>query len=339
MNSSTAYLKTGLNLFLSIFSLELRRKAKSKPPQISDLLIQDDQKDLILVFQMGKVASKTVKASLSSRGYFVLDCHNLTDETFAEAELFFSDDYAPPDYVRHELNMTSEFKFIRFMLFNYNGNFLSRLKIITGVREPISYLVSAYFENYENFFSYYVERKYGSLTFNNIKRHFLGCLDTYMEVVQQERDINDVNFKQVCRNNKEADLRNFLFLCRWPLIWFDREMKQIFGFDIYSNKFDKTTYHNIYETDEIPILVIRQEDFGKVAEKQIAEFINDPRFRIINRNAAKDKSYSELYQSFCSSITIPKEFIDYQYSSQYAKYFYTNDELKRFTDQWSGNRS
>ena len=48
-----------------------------------------------------------------------------------------------------------------------------------------------------------------------------------------------------------------------------------------------------------------------------------------------EKEYNDLYQEFCSSIVLPKEFIEYQYSSKYAKFFYTDGELNGFIHKWT----
>ena len=76
------------------------------------------------------------------------------------------------------------------------------------------------------------------------------------------------------------------------------------------------------------------ERFKDISKRQIAKFINDENFEIINDNLGIEKKYKDLYNEFLSSIVLPKEFIELQYSSKYAKYFYTKEELDDFANKW-----
>ena len=82
-------------------------------------------------------------------------------------------------------------------------------------------------------------------------------------------------------------------------------------------------------------MIIKFEKIREVGKVQIGSFVNDPKFKIINDNISREKSYNELYREFCLSIRLPKEFIKKQYSSKYAKFFYTDEELSSFTKKWS----
>ncbi len=77
------------------------------------------------------------------------------------------------------------------------------------------------------------------------------------------------------------------------------------------------------------------ERFEDVGKKQIGKFINDDGFEIVNKNIGREKVYNDLYKEFCSSIVLPKEFVEYQYSSKYAKFFYTDGELNGFIHKWA----
>ena len=56
-------------------------------------------------------------------------------------------------------------------------------------------------------------------------------------------------------------IKHFFFLCQWPLIWFDRELKSVFNFDVYSSSFDKKLGFGYYKSDDSNKLVIKFERF------------------------------------------------------------------------------
>ena len=87
------------------------------------------------------------------------------------------------------------------------------------------------------------------------------------------------------------------------------------------------------------VLILKFEKFGEVGKDQIGKYVNDLSFELINRNVSKDKEYFDLYSDFLSSIVLPKEFVDYQYSSKYAQFFYSKEELDEFSYRWQSKNA
>jgi len=123
-------------------------------------------------------------------------------------------------------------------------------------------------------------------------------------------------------------------LSLWPLIWLDRELKRVFDFDIYSHLFDKRLGYGAYHQNDLSILVMKYEKFSEVAEIQIGKFSNSPDFRLESANVGLKSEYGDFLRDFRSSILLPQEFVDYQYSSKFARFFYTAAELEQFSRRW-----
>jgi len=348
MNIVTLIFKKIINGILSFINLEMKRIQKipiTFERKIDDILDLEDKifnfnNELILIYQMGKVASSTIHNSLLKRGFNAFHFHHLNDITSSQLEYIIKHDYTPTNYIEEILRGNLRSKFLLNRIFLNDKTHVNRIKIISLTREPISYLISSFFQNYSSFYSYYFDKsnltdKYSLKNIKSLKRYFLDHVDRYLEIYYGNDFINDDNYKEIWKNQKNTDLRHFLFLCRWPLIWFDREMNKMFNFDIFNSGFDKESGYDIYKGNGISKLIIKMERFEDVGKKQIGKFINDDGFEIVNKNIGREKVYNDLYKEFCSSIVLPKEFVEYQYSSKYAKFFYTDGELNGFIHKWA----
>ena len=335
------YFKNAINYLLSLGNLKLVRvnpNAKINPKKVWDISDNLDN-EIFFIFQMGKVASSTIERSLKDKGFAVVRAHCLTEVTLSQLEYTLDKDYIPPNFLEATLTETRKNKLLRNELYKIHHKNMNNIKIITLTREPIAYLVSAYFQNLMSFYSYYIEKKYDKLDLVTIKNHFLNCIQIYLKIFAGKTNLNENDYKDFWKEYTDADVRHFLFYCRWPLIWFDREMKGFFNFDIYTRHYDKNSGISTYQDKEMSVLILKFEKFGEVGKDQIGKYVNDLSFELINRNVSKDKEYFDLYSDFLSSIVLPKEFVDYQYSSKYAQFFYSKEELDEFSYRWQSKNA
>ena len=116
----------------------MRRKENisfSKKHRLDKILDFEDKilnfdRELILVYQMGKVASSTVYMSLIKRGFNAFHFHHLTDITSSQLEYIIQDGYAPNNYVEEIYRGNLRSKFFLNRLFLNNKEHLSKIKII-----------------------------------------------------------------------------------------------------------------------------------------------------------------------------------------------------------------
>ena len=120
-----------------------------------------------------------------------------------------------------------------------------------------------------------------------------------------------------------------------PGQWFDNQIKPIWGIDIFKTPFDKTSGYHIYTFNpRINLMIIRMEDLNRVAENAFREFMGMESFSIISTNVGKEKPYRKLYEQF-KKLPLPASYLDKEYSSRYARHFYTEDEIAAFRKHWA----
>ena len=260
-----------------------------------------EQRKVILVHQMGKVASTSLVNSLEKLDSDMAICHT--------------------HYVKKESldDFIQKYKAKKLPLDNYLiesqeiSQFLDRTsqdypwKIITIVREPIARNMSMFFENLDKgkqtnlYMPDFVEKyQSGVLEVDNLINNFLS---------QYPHEI--------------------------PLNWLDKEIKDVFGVDVYSFDFSHDKGYQIIEFKNVEILILRLESLQNCLQDAFSEFLGIDNFRLSNKNQAKQKTYFEVYSDFLNSIVLPQSYIDKMYSSKYMKHFYSQNEIDKFREKWS----
>lgn len=253
------------------------------------------------LYQPGKVASSTIYQSTSSKIYHF---HSLACGFNADTDL---------------ANIYSQ------MLVEIKKK---PIKIITGVREPISRDISAFFQGSD--LGIWPLIKYG----NNFWFYLLGDYSRYKKL-----DISTLR-KRICTLEKSLNF-SFELLSKEILksksdefSWFDYEIKALLGVDIYNYPFDKEKGYAIIEQDNIRILVYKCEKL-KQLEKVIGSFLEDPGFLIKNTNLGNEKIYSYVYKKFKEEVKLNKHYFDYYYKNNLKlKHFYTDFEIEQFKNKW-----
>jgi hypothetical protein len=180
---------------------------------------------------------------------------------------------------------------------NICRNERQRAKIITLVREPISRNFSAFFQNYQRFTGVTYKRS-NLATDELIKQFFSG----YVHNV--------------------------------PLTWFDNEIKQTLGIDVYEYKFPKEKGYMEIREGRMHLLIIKTEipDLFKAAA--IAKFLDLVNFELKRSNIGSQKYYADAYQKFKNEICLPQSYIDQMLTSKYTQHFYSHSELDEIRRKW-----
>lgn len=185
-----------------------------------------------------------------------------------------------------------------------------QIKIISPVREPIGRNVSAFFH------------------------HVSGAGNT-----EDKSHLPVDELLHLFLDNPERCGERFAFLDHdLPLTWFDRQMKDVVGIDVYEYDFPESGIAT-YRKENIALLVLRIDVDDREKEKAIADFLDLPGFVLENTNVAQDKDYSGLYKKFKKEIKLPQDYIDKMCDSKFFKHFYTDSEISRIRDYWSHKSS
>jgi hypothetical protein len=251
----------------------------------------------VLIYQMGKVGSSTVHASLNQLGIPNYEVHLLSSDTILETEEYYRQlpHTAMPGHLQ-----TS--KYLSELIEKTRGKI--RWKVVTLVREPVSRVISNTYEN-------------------------LG--DVMPDIVDYtaEESISNI-LEYICKL-----IRNFDESSDYVCTWFDREIKAVFGFDIYSAEYNKFNGYQIFRTDIADILLMRLESMNQCHKQAFYELLGTKEFQLINANIGREKPYRMSYKRLLHEISFPMQDLDRIYSSRYAKHFYGANEIKDLKDKWS----
>lgn len=258
-------------------------------------------KPAVMVYQMGKVGSSTIRESLraSDLSMPVYSVHTLTPEGIAELEAFYRSAGAPMLPRGRHLLVS------RLLLYQLQREPVQeKWKIVTLVRDPIARNVSLLFQQ-------------GALLLPDFEER---CRNGSLNLVELSASLERDHPTQVdC------------------LTWFDRELKRVFGVDIYASAFPRSAGYNIYRTDSVDVLLLKLEHLNACAGSAFQEFLHLDRFSLKPANIGRRKDYAEPYERFLKSVTLPEPFVERFYSSTYMRHLYSDDEIDSFRNRWLGS--
>lgn len=258
---------------------------------------------LILVYQMGKVGSRTVLQSLRRH----LRRNRL------EIPLFHSH-FLNGDRLQHQLDRFEKSGMslkahllhslaIRQLLDQHQALERKNWKIITLVRDPIARNISGFFQNIRTLFP------------QALNLETSGTSYTQAEI------------KQVFLTQYGHSL---------PLTWLDEELTSVFGIDPYTSPFPWEQGYEIYQDKQVELLLIRLENLTlDTAQKAFKEFLGLEGLELKQKNVGDRKHYSEAYKRFQAEVQLPPSYLDRMYESRYAQQFYSPSERQQFRDRWS----
>lgn len=261
----------------------------------------------IINYQMGKVGSSTVQASLAAMSLDqpVYHVHFLNPERVRQIE------QQRRKYFRTEKYALLRRPWLYEFLFEQIQKKDRRWKLITLVREPVARNVSTFFENLE------VTKKPDSTAY----------------VIKS--DYYDFNIEA---NPENLDELIELFFDRLvherPLRYFDDEIKTVFGIDVFATGFPIEEGYKVYQGENADLLLIRLENLDQCANTVFKQFLGLDDFGLVRANIASDKIYSVLYKAFKRSVRFPDVYIREMYESAYVRQFYSDEEIRGFREGW-----
>lgn len=267
----------------------------------------------LLIYQMGKVGSKTIRSSLREVNLDrpVFHVHFLTpdrvERTEKERQKYLGTEKM--GLLRH----VWQYQYLRKrMESGFDGE--KKWKIITLTREPVGRNIATFFENLRVELSgdrYIIQSDYYG--FEGI--FTIGDMDKLVQLF----------FERLYHDR--------------PLVYFDEELKTVFGIDVFASEFPVTKGYKIYQGEQADALLIRLESLNDCARDAFEEFLHIKDFTLINENIGSEKVYAPLYKEMKDAIILPEAYLDRMYTSKYARHFYSEEEIARFRAKWhtSGN--
>jgi hypothetical protein len=179
-----------------------------------------------------------------------------------------------------------------------------KLKIITLVRDPIGRNVAMYFQDLHYWLAYY---------FSEVRPN----RDT------REEDIDIL-----------VDCFREVFDHRYPLDWFDKELKRLTGIDVYEFTFDSTTGCTEINRGHVSLLIIQTERLSDCWHA-VEEFCGR-KLELREDNRGKRKWYGTMYSEFLKRYLVSADELEEIYSSRYATFFFSEQTRAELRRRWQG---
>lgn len=134
--------------------------------------------------------------------------------------------------------------------------------------------------------------------------------------------------------------------CRWvsdlleeneEFEWFDREIKELTGIDVYQYPFDREQGYAWIKEGKTEILLLKTETLRQNVDK-VGEFVGCPGIELVDQNVGSDKAYKYIYQQLKNNFKVRADAVQKQYENN-VKYshFYSQEETKVFLEKWSSH--
>ncbi len=263
--------------------------------------IQHAFDQIILVYQMGRVGSKSIENFLrnyypSSSRCLVLHGHYLNE--FAELEKRVKTDLVDISGFMTDLKNVNDV-FRKAIADNPPGR---KIKIISLVRDPVARNVSTFFYAIEQFIPDW-EARYsnGLLSLDDLVAIFISK-------------------------------RSFVLTA---LHWFDEQMAPVFGIDVFADPFPREKGYMIYSAEKADLLLIRTENLNQCAPEAFRKFLGIENFEMLKMNTGEESKAGNLYRLFTKK-SLPLEYVQWTYRFKLPRHFYTDAELDAFRRRWTG---
>lgn len=272
----------------------------------------------VLIYQMGKVGSSSVRNSLFRRQNPGMRPVLMSHEYFPIRNRDPERIAIEPEYremllreIAHDDEVYRQFSLRKRLGWRFREKFYAEriywtwvrsrhpLRVITLVREPVANNISMFFQ---------------------IVDQYLGT------------DIESAG----CSIDELIDVFIRKYMHSRPLTWLDAEIKPNFGIDVYQTAFPIDRGYTIISRGRISLLVLRCELDDQTKAKAIADFLGIDEFELVRSNVAGQKSYVRQYAEFKQRIRIPPTLLDQMYESKFARHFYSREERDLFRERWSG---
>ncbi len=122
-----------------------------------------------------------------------------------------------------------------------------------------------------------------------------------------------------------------------PLNWFDLELRDVFGIDVFNRPFETERGWDVVATDDIMLLIIRMENLGAVIRDDvIQDFLGIEALHFDNAfNRGDKKPYAQQYRAFKEQLKLPASYLDNLLSSRYCRHFYSASEIAGLRKVWA----
>jgi hypothetical protein len=254
----------------------------------------------VLVYQMSKVGSSTVLATLEAaipaRTVFHVHFMSLShlDEIERNYEIKAPGKPLPENYAAgRELGRQIKSRGMKTL-------------IVTLVRDPIGRAVSSLLQAPE-----------------------LAFIPVFDETGRVSLDLCVESIRREAKSSQAFS---------YPEVWFKREMCDFFGIDVLNEPFNKDKGYEIIEHEGNRLLVLRMEDLSQtlsVALSKLLRLDREPPIR--NANVRSQSREGSQYAELKRRVNLPTDWLQDFYKRRFITHFYSEEMIRGFIKKWSGD--
>ena len=251
----------------------------------------------VLVLQMGKVGSTSICHALKNKNPLlpVYHLHHMNPKRIEKSSLW---------HFNHGHSVLPEHLIVSTALSNYFYNSCSDVtwKIITLVRDPVALQLASIFQNLEISYPMILNKD--------------GTVDT--------SKANDLIISYLSNKEPNSNLLN----------WFDWELRDVFGVDVFSFPFDHELGYKIINNNNVNILIMQFEKINDIFSPAMKQFLEYENLNLPRKNIGSSKKYGDCYQEMKTNFTVPGPICDEIYNSKLCRHFYSEKQLQKFKRSW-----
>ncbi len=204
-----------------------------------------------------------------------------------------------------------------------------KLKILIGVREPISQNLSALYQGFSNeYYERWISNALEHKSFKercDIKEKYKELYTNHADDVQALWDVY-CNFYVSHNQQKMRRDNNRLIQLFIPLF-----KKNILDITEYS--FDKNNGYTVIKEGNTEVFVYQLEKLNDIVP-QLSEWVGIPFDKLEQANVGTDKWVGESYQQALQEIEITQEYFDCCFNEPYVQHCYSQEDIEKFKARW-----
>ena len=120
-----------------------------------------------------------------------------------------------------------------------------------------------------------------------------------------------------------------------PLNWFRREILKPLGIDVLALA---TSESRVFSYNRLQVLVLRTEDDDEETNQRVRKFLGAEDFKLMRMNVGEEKPYANLYSEFKAAFSPSSDLLDWIFSADYFRLFYTVEEQAQIRADWESDR-
>ncbi|ONI44108.1 hypothetical protein AN641_08340 [Candidatus Epulonipiscioides gigas] len=181
----------------------------------------------------------------------------------------------------------------------------NKIKFVMGVREPISQIISSFYQNISRIGSDNLFSIFKSENLQDVQKTF----DEFVEILNLDEWFSK------------------LYISKFISLYCANIA------DIMKEPFDKEKGYKVIQDGNVEVFVYQLEKLNDNVQA-LSDWVGVPFDTLVNGNVAANKWIADSYKQAQKEIKISQEFFDKYFNEPYVKHFYSDEDIEKFKERW-----